>query len=282
MADPAASSAELFRGQPSVTLCLPCGDRLRVMLHGAHVVSWVAGGRERLYLSPRSHFDGRSAIRGGVPVCFPQFNQRGPLPKHGFARNLPWQAGTAELAPQQARLALSLAGSQASRQYWPLDFEATLTLELRPGRLQIVLDVLNRDAVPLAFTGALHTYLAVDDIAAAELTGLQGQREWDALTDHGACAAGPLRFAGEFDRVYEAAPQALQLRDDAQQLRIEQSASWAETVVWNPGADKGAALADLPPDGHRRLLCVEAAQVRRPITVEPGTRWQGWQRLVVG
>jgi len=277
MAEP---SPELFHGLPSLVLSLPNGDRLRVLLHGAHVVSWVSGGRERLYLSPRSAFDGQSAIRGGVPVCFPQFNQRGPLPKHGFARNLPWLADVSPvLTPEAARLRLRLPASAATRQFWPQAFELTLALELRPGCLQLTLDVHNSEVLPLNFTGALHTYLAVDDIAAVQLTGLEGQPEWDALTDRQGRAAGPLRFQGGFDRVYDAASQALVLHDGQQRLRIEQSAGWAQTVVWNPGAELAATLPDLPADGHAHMLCVEAAQVMQTIAVPAGGTWQGWQRL---
>ena len=90
--------AGLFLGQPGLRLRLPCGDTAWVALQGAQVLSWVASGRERLYLSPKTLLDGQSAIRGGVPVCFPQFNQRGPLPKHGFVRNLPWA-----VVPDEAR-----------------------------------------------------------------------------------------------------------------------------------------------------------------------------------
>lgn len=279
MAEP---SPELFQGLPSLALSLPNGDCLRVLLHGAHVVSWVAGGRERLYLSPRSVFDGQSAIRGGVPICFPQFNQRGPLPKHGFARNLPWRADVPSLLTSEtAHLSLRLSASAATRQFWPQAFEAILALELRPGSLLITLDVHNTDMVPLGFTGALHTYLAVDDIAGAQLEGLQGQPEWDALMDRHGQAAGPLRFRDEFDRVYDAAPGPLVLHDGHQRLRIEQGPGWAQTVVWNPGAEKGAQLADLPADGHSHMLCVEAAQVMHAIALPAGSTWQGWQRLSV-
>lgn len=281
MAEPAGRGAELFHGLPCLNLALSNGDSVRVLHHGAQVVSWIASGRERLYLSPRSKFDGHSAIRGGVPICFPQFNQRGALPKHGFARNLPWQVDAVEATSERARLTLRLRDSAATRQFWPQAFEAMLTVELWPGRLQLTLGVHNTGAIALSFSGALHTYLAVADISTTELTGLEGQAEWDALTDRHAPAAGSLRFQGEFDRVYAAAPRALRLREGGHQLAIEQSATWAQTVVWNPGAEPAGRLADLPAEGYARMLCVEAAQVTPPITVAPGAAWQGWQRLTV-
>ena len=275
----AALRHEAFRGQPSIVLTLPNGDSLRVLLHGAHVVSWVDGGRERLYLSPASAFDGHSAIRGGVPVCFPQFNMRGTLPKHGFVRNLAWTLEEQVLEAQQGRLVLRLTDGPATRAYWPQAFEARLRLDLRPGTLQLTLDVHNTDAQPLTFTGALHTYFAVDDIAQASLEGLQGQAEWDSVVDRHATGISPLRFETEFDRVYEAAPEPLLLRDAAHTLAIAQSPGWAQTVVWNPGRDK--VLPDLPAGGYARMLCVEAAQVMAPVQVAPGAEWQGWQRLTV-
>jgi glucose-6-phosphate 1-epimerase len=73
----------------------------------------------------------------------------------------------------------------------------------------------------------------------------------------------------------------LQLQDGAGRLEISQSASWANSVVWNPGREKSAALADLPSDGFTHFLCVEAAQVMSPVTVAAATNWQGWQHFRV-
>ena len=114
-----AATVETVQGQPCIRLSLANGDSALVALQGAQVLSWMASGRERLYLSPRAAFDGQTAIRGGIPVCWPQFNQRGPLPKHGFVRNLPWQVvppygagGVGDSnATQQASVHLALADS---------------------------------------------------------------------------------------------------------------------------------------------------------------------------
>ena len=268
-------------GLPAAELQLPCGDKLVVALQGAQVLSWVAAGRERLYLSPRSAMDGQSAIRGGIPVCFPQFNQRGPLPKHGFARNLPWTLNPAHLGADDAHLALSLGDSERTRRFWPQAFEARLLIALRPGALQVELAVRNTDTVPLSFSGALHSYFAVSDVGQASIRGLGGRAEWDAVLDRHGTGAELLRFAGEFDRVYSAAPQGCELQDGAHALAIEQDMDWAHTVVWNPGEAKCATLADMPADGWRQMLCVEAAQVYEPITIAPGDFWQGAQRLRV-
>jgi glucose-6-phosphate 1-epimerase len=271
-----------FAGLPACELALPQGDRLLVALHGAHVLSWVSGGQERLYLSPQSVMDGQAAIRGGVPVCFPQFNQRGPLaerlPKHGFARNVAWQAGAPVLSADLAQLSLRLSDTAQTRAWWPQAFEAQLQIELSPGALQLTLGLRNTDSQAWAFSGALHTYLAVPDVAQAALQGLGAQPEWDSLTDTHAQAPDTLRFAGEFDRVYDAGAQPLRLNHG---LQIRQSPGWANTVVWNPGEALCARLADMPADGWRQMLCVEAAQVFSPITLPAGGQWSGWQRLQV-
>jgi uncharacterized protein related to proFAR isomerase len=109
-----------------------------------------------------------------------------------------------------------------------------------------------------------------------------GLPEWDAVEDVHAIATPSLHFDGEFDRVYHAGDNALHLQDGSSLLQIEQSPSWAHTVVWNPGAEKSLELPDLPDDGFARMLCVEAAQVFETVHLEPQEEWQGWQAFARG
>jgi len=240
------------------------------------VLSWVSAGRERLYLSQDNAFDGHAAIRGGVPVCLPQFNMRGSLPKHGFVRNMPWV-----LQPSDApsTLTFTLKNSAATQTIWPESFEAQLTVSLTPHRLRITLDAHNTGDQDWSFTGALHTYFAVDEVSRICLEGLGGQAEWDALTDVHGLGAKHIHIYSEFDRVYAAPASAMCLRDGEHALQIFHSPNWANTVVWNPGPLKD--MADMPAGDFAKMLCVEAAQVFEPITVKPGTSWQGWQQLDV-
>ena len=286
MADATAAGsavcAESYQGLACQRLTLPCGDTVLVALQGAHVLSWVSQGRERLFLSPANAWDGTSAIRGGVPVCFPQFNQRGTLPKHGFARNMAWTAGEAVANGDGAHIDLTLTSNPDTLAIWQQAFVVVLRVAMTPGQLTLTLTVHNTEVKnDLHFTGALHTYLAVDDIDLTELRGLGGCPEWDAVADVHGLADEALYFDGEFDCVYDASANPLHLQDGTSTLQIEQSPSWANSVVWNPGEGKCAALADMPAHGFARMLCVEAAQVFEPISISAGGQWVGWQRLTV-
>ncbi|RYF72988.1 MAG: D-hexose-6-phosphate mutarotase, partial [Comamonadaceae bacterium] len=146
----------------------------------------------------------------------------------------------------------------------------------------VALDVIDTDGVPFSFALALHTYLRVDDIAQVRLEGLQGAARWDSLRDDRHVEMAPaLRFDAEFDSVYAAPAAPLKLLQPSGALGIAQSASCTETVVWNPAAALSAKLADMPDDGWRHMLCVEAARIDENVLLAPGAQWQAWQKLTV-
>lgn len=273
----------LFREQPALAVSLPGGDRAVVALHGAHLLSWTtADGVERIYLSPEAVFDGQSAIRGGIPVCWPQFNQRGPLPKHGFARNMVWTAVPDETGSDGLELVLALHDSDATRALWPHAFDLRLTISLAPDSLRLTLVAINTDNAPWSFAAALHSYLHVDDIAKVRLEGLQNAKRWDSVrNERHVEMAESLHFVAEFDSVYRAPAAPLKLVQPSGTLQIAQSASCTETVVWNPGAVLSQKMADLPFDGYRHMLCVEAARIDENVLLAPSAQWQGWQQLTV-
>ena len=267
-------------GLPKLVLAGPGGGRAEVYLHGAHVTSWLpaAGAEERLYLSPRARFEAGAPIRGGIPVCFPQFADQGPLPQHGFARTMEWEPAVVEVASAVLRL----TDTAATRAVWPHPFCAEVAVSVSDGALEVSLGVTNRGDMPVEFTCALHTYLRVDDVSQATLAGLGGSRYRDKVTGRDGIvdAEAELRFRGETDRVYYAVPSGLELREPGRATGIG-SASFSDTVLWNPGASRSAALEDLGPDGYRHMVCVEAAMARAPVVLYPGGCWRGTQRLGV-
>ena len=128
----------------------------------------------------------------------------------------------------------------------------------------------------------MHTYLRVDDIARAQLQGLAQAEFLDALDAMTAKPAenGNLRSPINVDRVYVEAPPNLQLDRGDTLLAITQS-GFADTVVWNPGAEIAAGFFDLAGDEWRNFLCVEAAQIKPPVQLAAGASWRGSQRLTV-
>ena len=256
------------------------GARISVHRHGAHITSWTpVDGLERLYLSGLTDYRPTAAIRGGIPVIFPQFAAEGPLPKHGFARTAPWSfvdAGPVDGGGLSVRFRLE--DNDRTHAIWPQAFVAELRATIGGAQLSVTLSVRNRGTEAFTFTAALHTYLAVEDLAAVRVLGLQGLRYRDSANGNVVRleAGDEVAIEGEVDRIYFDAPNELLLREPRASLRIEQQ-GFCDTVVWNPGATKGAALADLDPDGYRKMLCIEAAVVGCPVTLAPGASWSGTQ-----
>lgn len=263
----------------------PAGQAF-VAAQGAQVLSWkAADGIERLYLSASTGGltrEGRkaNAIRGGVPVCFPQFSDRGSMVKHGFVRNLPWRPENR--AP--ASLTLTLRDDDASRQHWPHAFSAEVDVRLEPGVLEIVFKVANTGAVPFSFMAALHTYLRVEDIRRIQLLGLENVAYQDA-TDQ--CTVKTqkepgLLIPGEVDRVYMQTPGPVRMVDQGRTLLTVSQQGFFDTVVWNPGPERARMLADFPDEDWLHMLCIEAACASSAVTLGPGESWEGSQRLSLG
>jgi len=276
------AEATTFEGQPAVSLRSPDGARATVLLHGAHLVSWQpAGGEEQLYLSPTTAYGEGQAVRGGVPVIFPQFAARGPGPRHGFARTRGWQLDQAVVRGAHALAVLVLEDDEATRAVWPHAFRAELTVSLGAGQIDIELAITNTGEAPFEFAAALHTYLRSGDVLKAQIEGLQGAHYEDAVKggERAQQWGDVMSVVGEVDRLYLDTPRQLLLREMGRKLGLEQH-EFNDTVVWNPGPDKAAALKDLPPDDWRHFVCIEAAQVMEPILLLPGDEWAGMQSLI--
>jgi glucose-6-phosphate 1-epimerase len=269
-------------GTPALRLETAWGASALVTLHGAQLLSWrPAGGRDRLFLSERAEFAPGVAIRGGVPICFPQFAALGPLPKHGFVRTRPWTVSGHRVADGRAEVTLVFEPDAALRSLWPHPCRLAHTVRLADDRVELELSVENGGG-PLPFTAALHAYLAVGDVEAVELRGLTGLELRDAADGDrlGVERREAVTLRGEVDRVYHSVPGEVLLREPDRALAVR-AEGFPDVVVWNPGPTKCAALADMAPDGWRRMLCVEAGAIRTPVVVPAGGSWRGRQVLAV-
>ena len=267
-----------FGHLPALQLRAPDGAEATITLYGAHLVSWKtapspdatavnAAAQERLFLSSLSALDGSRAIRGGVPVIFPQFAERGSGMRHGFARVSTWRVLESGEQDGAAFALLGLSGADlapALAAAWPHPFELSLRITLQARELTLALEVRNTGNVAFPFAAALHTYYLVEDVEAVRIEGVQA--ETLAITD-------------KLDQVFEGIAGQIGFDTGADKLHLQQS-GFTDAVVWNPGAADTAALADMEDEEYRRFVCIEPALLA-PQVLEPGGAWRGEHRVVV-
>lgn len=262
---------------PFVDLHHTDGARARVYLDGAQVASWIPAGRidDCLFVSANATYGAGRSIRGGIPICFPQFGPFGDLPQHGFARVMRWQRCDAP-ATETASVVLRLDDTDITRAAWPHRFRAELAVQVAGTSLAVELTVTNTDTAPFSFTAALHPYFRVEDAFTAIVRGLRGARYRDALRE-GAMdteSADVLAIEGPLDRVYADTPDVIELVTPSCTLHLRKR-GFPDTVVWNPGAAGTSSRVDFAPGDEQHMLCVEAGAIMRPVVLEPGRHWSG-------
>lgn len=242
----------------------------RLFLQGAHLTHFAPYEEDNwLWVSDQAIFKPGHAIRGGIPICWPWFGAPDRNPpevrrriltgtSHGFARTVLWHLEDVRESAREVEISLSLQANQDFADAWKGRAVSLVTFSFSEEGFRIALTTTNLDGEPLAITQALHTYLPTDDITRTVVEGLDGcgyvdtLHNWSYFTQR-----DPVHFEGEVDRIYESG-ESMRVVTPEHQTRLSAVGS-DSTVVWNPGPEKAARLADFPDSGWQRMLCVETA-----------------------
>ncbi|XP_018680923.2 putative glucose-6-phosphate 1-epimerase isoform X4 [Musa acuminata AAA Group] len=221
------------------------GSSAEVYLYGCHVTSWKNNhDEELLFLSSKAIFKPPKAIRGGIPICFPQFGSHGNLEQHGFVRNRFWSIDSSPPPPtvscNKAFVDLIFKPSEEDLKIWPYS-------EVRIEGLE-TLDYLDNLKSRERFT-----------------------EQCDAIT-----------FESEVDRIYLETPTKIAILDhEKKQTFVLRKDGLPDAVVWNPWEKKAKSMMDFGDDEYKHMLCVEAAAIEKAITLKPREEWKGRMYLSV-
>ncbi|MGY0613942.1 D-hexose-6-phosphate mutarotase [Vibrio sp. FJH11] len=245
-----------------------------ISLHGGHVVSYKPAGQEDLiWMSEKAVFDGKAALRGGIPVCWPWFG-RIAAPAHGFARTAEWELVEHRENEKGVIVELALFSTEETHQIWPHMFDARLIVEVGDA-LKVTLKVVNIDDEAWTFSGALHTYLNVGDILQAQTTGM-GSEYIDSLKGGEVCQGGEvLQLSDTIDRVYTQPEAQILVKDPVLERTLSvENLGHNSAVLWNPWAEGAQSMGDMADNGYQTMFCVEstlhASSLDQGKTLQPG------------
>ncbi|GJQ14272.1 hypothetical protein GpartN1_g6063.t1 [Galdieria partita] len=260
----------------------PSNQQVKVFLFGATVSSWKKNEIERFFLSQEADFSGQKPIRGGIPLCFPQFGPYGPLSQHGFARISYWrlkQMGTTQDRSANGMI-LCLSNQDLNPTWlssWPFAFTAEYQIILGFDGLQTHFKVRNDGEEPFSFTFAFHNYFDVSDVSSCQIFGLEkvpfyDRRKNDEWTEQGEENLTGFQIVEPVDRVYASTPNELAIFDSSK-LQIIKIKKYhlPDSTLWNPFGTNGS------DPGWKGFLCLEPGAIKSPILLKSGEEWQASQ-----
>ncbi|KAK7829333.1 putative glucose-6-phosphate 1-epimerase [Quercus suber] len=204
--------------------------------------------------SARAIFKPPKAVRGGIPICFPQFGSRGLLEQHGFARNKIWviDENPPPLHPNdsngKAYIDLLLKPSEENMKVWPHSFEFRLRVSLaEDGYLTMISRIRNINCKPFSFSFAYRTYISISDISEVRVEGLETFDYFDNLCDKERFTeqGDALTFESEVDRVYLSSSDVIAVLDHERKRTFTiRREGLPDVGVWNPWEKMSKSIAD--------------------------------------
>ncbi|XP_041361384.1 putative glucose-6-phosphate 1-epimerase [Gigantopelta aegis] len=258
-----------------------------VHLHGATVLSWRCKGQEVLFVSDNAVFDNKKAIRGGIPIVFPNFGTWKHGPQHGFARIKRWRVEVPPTKDHKGNViaAFSLEDDAETRSMWNFKFKLVYTLELQESSLVQNLCVHNLDKSSFDFTCLLHTYFRTPDVEKMRIMGLQNLTYCDKLKDSAEFKEdrSEIQVCENIDRVYTSSPSEIRVTHvgDGSCDAVLKIFDFPDVVAWNPWVEKSQAMSDFGDDEYHVMLCVEAGCVSKRVVLPPGQSFESSQTLIL-
>jgi glucose-6-phosphate 1-epimerase len=232
---------------------------------GGHVLQAMLLGENVFYVAPKALHRAGQPRRGGVPILFPQFNNEGVFPKHGFARVMTWETvqsneiGKASGQRWRATLDASADNVDAfirnTSAQWPHQAELVIDAVLEEGALSVSLTVRNIGKTEFSFAGGLHPYFCwpAGDVEIEQL-GVRLSR--DSMMQEG--AGIEQKFLHRSDR--------LTVLNGGHKMTITKF-GFTEWMLWNPGPKH--SLLDIEYQDWQSFYCLEPISSINPHCLKP-------------
>eukprot|EP00904_Undaria_pinnatifida_P007942 jgi/Undpi1/4278/HiC_scaffold_17.g07644.m1 len=240
-------------------------------------------GREVLFLSKEAVFNGAKAIRGGIPLVFPQFGQPDKaMPSHGVARTAAWQLSGEDTPEADGHIKANflLGHSDETLAKWPHKFSLRYEVDLAEDVLGVTLHITNTGDEAFEFQSLLHTYIAVPEIESVQIEGFHNVPYVDQLennaksTDERAQAV----FTREVDRIYtgeigdvsvvggtKVSNTCVKAANEGPEVCVP-----VDVVLWNPWIAKAKSLGDFGDEEYHNMVCIEPGIVSKFHSIAPG------------
>jgi len=240
------------------------GATCEIELKGARVASWITEKGEQIYWSQK--VQNVAPVRGGVPLCWPQFAMNGPLSKHGFVK--PAVFSLVSTQTDRAKLSLVLRNHEDNGHFF--SFDMTVDIVLTKHAIEIKQHIVNKRDEPLEYTACIHPYFNVEEIGNVQIisdrlknargvdkTGLKPNKAFvettDTLTFDGkGTPMDTMYFIGKLNGDY-----LLKRNDKLGDIKIRAPEGYLDLTCWNIGAKDCVTIADMEDDDWKRYVCVE-------------------------